>query len=106
MKFAKLEQKLYQVFRVDRSQNKITIIYRYPQVVQPLVIRYEVVLISDDDTEIIFAIINFYPCLSDTELYLNIQPIEDTKNINNWDLGMTMQVAKGTDYLLQPVQYR
>ena len=33
IKFGELEDKLSRVFRVDRSENRLTIIYRYPQVV-------------------------------------------------------------------------
>ena len=78
MKFEELEDKLCKVFHVDKIKNKIMITYRYPTVVQPTVLQYEPIPVSDDENmEIIFATINSHPCLSGVELYIDVPLIGD-----------------------------
>lgn len=71
-KFEKLEDKLYKVLCVDRRMNKIEIVYIYPQVVQPIVMKYEPVLVTDKDIKIIFSIVRLHSCLSCAKLYINM----------------------------------
>ena len=58
------------------------IIYKYLTIVQPIVLKYELVLIiEDEDVKIIFSTVSSHHCLSDVELYLDVQLIENTKLI-------------------------
>ena len=53
---------------------------------QPSLIKYEAVLITDnDDLEIIFSTVSFHLYLSGAELYINMQLIEDAGDIYNQD---------------------
>ena len=73
IKFEELENKLCRVFPVDRSKNRLTIIYRYPQIVQLTLLKYEPISISEDkDMKIIFSMVSSHPCLSDAKLYLEV----------------------------------
>ena len=58
---------------------------------QPSVIKYEAVSITDDDDmEIIFLMVSFHPYLFDAELYLNVHPLEDAGDIHdrvNFEVG-------------------
>lgn len=86
MTYEELENKLYRVFHINRTRNKILVIYRYPQVMQPTPVKYEPVPISDDeDMEIIFSTISAYSCLSSAELYINVQPIDNPQPIQEQD---------------------
>ena len=77
IKFEELENKLCRLFRIDKSKNRLTIIYRYPRVVQPTLLKYEHVPITEDeDIEVIFSTISSHPCLSGAELYLEVQLIK------------------------------
>ena len=82
MKFEKLEDKLYKIFYINRSANRIMITYRYPTIMQSTILKYELVPITDDeDIEIIFSIVSSHFCLSSAELYIDIQPVEDIETI-------------------------
>ena len=106
MKFEELKDKLCKVFHVDVSKNKLLIIYRYPTVVQPTIMKYELVPITDDeDMKIIFATVSSHLYISGAELYIDVQPIEDTRPISNlndyevadWDIPITTQGSERTD---------
>ena len=57
-RFEESENKLYKLFRIDKSKNRLMVIYRYPQVVQPILLKYEPVSITEDeDIEVIFSMI-------------------------------------------------
>lgn len=103
MKFGEMKDKSYKVFHVNRRMNKILVVYKSSQVVQPILLKFKHISIIDNkDIKIIFSIVSSHPCLSDAELYINMQPIENTKLISDrddnevfdWEKRMTTQVTK------------
>ena len=81
IRFEKLENKLCRLFRIDKSKNRLTIIYRYPQIVQLTLLKYEPVPITEDeDIKVIFSTVSSHPSLLGVELYLEMQPIETEQN--------------------------
>ena len=53
------------------------IIYRYPQIVQPTILKYEPIPITDDEViEKIYSTISSHQCLSSAKLYLNGNPLK------------------------------
>ena len=77
MKLEELENKICRVFHIDRTIEKILIIYRYPQVILPAFVKCEPVPLTDDeDMEIMFSTISSHSCISGVELYIDIQTIE------------------------------
>ncbi|XP_073099106.1 uncharacterized protein [Elaeis guineensis] len=68
--------------------------------------KYEPIPITDDeDIEIIFVTVSLHPCLSSVELYIDVQPIEDTRpilDLNDYevadrDIPITTQGSERTD---------
>lgn len=103
MKSKKLEDKLYKIFCANKRMNKIIIVYKYPQVIQLKILKYEPVpIINDENIEITFSTVSSHLCLPGAQLYKNIQFIEDTKlvyvrddyKVVDQDIEMTTQASK------------
>ena len=77
MTYEALMYKLHRIFHIDSSRNKLIITYRYPQVLDPTVVTYVPIPITDDeDMEMLLSTINSHPYRLAAELFIDVQPLE------------------------------